>query len=58
MQFWKMHALGNDYVVIDNRDQKIGDAKVNALAKQLCERRFSIGADGLTFSLSLKNRRR
>jgi diaminopimelate epimerase len=47
MQFWKMHGLGNDYVVIDNRDLKIGDEKVNPLAKQLCERRFSIGADGL-----------
>jgi diaminopimelate epimerase len=47
MQFWKMHALGNDYVVIDNRDLKIGDDKVNALAKQLCQRQFSVGADGL-----------
>jgi diaminopimelate epimerase len=47
MQFWKMHALGNDYVVIDNRDQKVADEKVNALAKQLCQRKFSVGADGL-----------
>jgi diaminopimelate epimerase len=47
MQFWKMHGLGNDYVVIDNRDLKIGEEKINPLAKQLCERRFSIGADGL-----------
>ena len=39
MQFWKMHGLGNDYVVIDNRDQKISDeGKVTyPLAKQLCE---------------------
>lgn len=47
MNFWKMHGLGNDYVVIDNRDQKIDDKKASELAKQLCERRFSIGADGL-----------
>jgi diaminopimelate epimerase len=40
-----MHGLGNDYVVIDYRDQKISDAA--ALAKKLCERRFSVGADGL-----------
>jgi diaminopimelate epimerase len=45
MRFWKMHGLGNDYVVIDDRDQKILDAP--ALAKKLCERRFSVGADGL-----------
>jgi diaminopimelate epimerase len=47
MRFWKMHGLGNDYVVIDNREQKISEAQAGSLAKQLCERRFSIGADGL-----------
>ncbi|MCL2643076.1 MAG: diaminopimelate epimerase [Candidatus Bathyarchaeota archaeon] len=47
MQFWKMHGLGNDYVVIDNRDGKICDQKASVLAKKLCERRFSVGADGL-----------
>ncbi len=47
MQFWKMHGLGNDYVVIDNRDEKIGDQKAADLAKKLCTRRFSVGADGL-----------
>jgi diaminopimelate epimerase len=47
MQFWKMHGLGNDYIVIDNRDQKVSDKKASVLAKKLCERRFSVGADGL-----------
>ena len=47
MQFWKMQGLGNDYIVIDNRDEKISTKKAADLAKQLCERRFSIGADGL-----------
>ena len=47
MRFWKMHGLGNDYIVIDNRDQKIGDKHAAELAKRLCERRFSVGADGL-----------
>lgn len=47
MRFWKMHGLGNDYVVIDNRDQKISDKTVPTLAKKLCDRRFSIGGDGL-----------
>ncbi len=45
MRFWKMHGLGNDYVVIDDRDQKITDPA--SLAKKICERRFSVGADGL-----------
>jgi diaminopimelate epimerase len=47
MQFWKMHGLGNDYIVIDNRDEKISGKKAASLAKTLCERRFSVGADGL-----------
>jgi len=47
MQFWKMHGLGNDYLVIDNQDEKIGDQKAAELAKKLCQRRFSVGADGL-----------
>jgi diaminopimelate epimerase len=47
MNFWKMHGLGNDYVVIDNRDGAISEKETSPLAKRLCERRFSIGADGL-----------
>ena len=47
MQFWKMHGLGNDYIVIDNRDQKISDKHASRWAEQLCERRYSIGGDGL-----------
>ncbi len=47
MRFWKMHGLGNDYVVIDNRDLKISAEQAPALAKKLCDRRFSVGADGL-----------
>ena len=47
MHFWKMHGLGNDYIIIDNRDQKISDKNASELAKKLCERRFSVGADGL-----------
>ncbi|MBK5133395.1 diaminopimelate epimerase, partial [Candidatus Bathyarchaeota archaeon] len=47
MKFWKMHGLGNDYVVIDNRNDKIKEEDNSKLAQKLCERRFSIGADGL-----------
>jgi diaminopimelate epimerase len=42
-----MHGLGNDYIVIDDRDGRISDVKASSLAKKLCERRFSVGADGL-----------
>jgi diaminopimelate epimerase len=50
MKFWKMHGLGNDYVVIDNRDAKISDAEASKLALKLCRRRFSVGADGILFA--------
>jgi len=47
VQFWKMHGLGNDFIVVDNRDGKISDTKAAEIARTLCERRFSVGADGL-----------
>jgi len=42
-----MHGLGNDYIVIDNKDGKIRENEISALARRLCQRRFSVGADGL-----------
>ena len=47
MRFWKMHGLGNDYIVIDNREEKISGKQAAELAKRLCERHLSVGADGL-----------
>jgi diaminopimelate epimerase len=49
MKFWKMHGLGNDYIVIDNRDGKVSDVEAAELAFALCKRRFSVGADGVLF---------
>jgi len=45
-----MHGLGNDYIVIDNRDEKIGDTEAAELALKLCKRRLSVGADGILFA--------
>ncbi|MEM1582471.1 MAG: diaminopimelate epimerase [Candidatus Bathyarchaeia archaeon] len=47
LEFWKMHGLGNDYIVIDNRGGKLNDDAISLLARKLCRRRFSVGADGL-----------
>ncbi len=41
-----MNGGGNDFVIFDNRKQ-ILPADYSALAKKLCDRKFSIGADGL-----------
>ena len=42
-----MHGLGNDYVVVDNRKEEIREHELRGIAQTLCERRFSIGADGM-----------
>jgi diaminopimelate epimerase len=49
-----MHGLGNDYIAIDNRDEKIGITQAAELARMLCKRRFSVGADGLVLVLASK----
>ena len=46
MLFWKMQGLGNDYIVVDSKKQRISEQQIPKLAKKLCQRRFSIGADG------------
>lgn len=40
-----MHALGNDFIIIDNRKKQL--RSLSELAGKLCARRFSIGADQL-----------
>ncbi|MCX8176707.1 MAG: diaminopimelate epimerase [Candidatus Bathyarchaeota archaeon] len=55
LSFWKMHGLGNDYIVIDNMDDRIRSREMPELAMRLCRRRFSVGADGLIFACPSKN---
>ena len=43
--FYKYHGTGNDFIILDNKENKIELAKEHI--KNLCNRRFSIGADGL-----------
>jgi len=47
LNFWKMHGLGNDYIVIDNRGGELSEEELPDLAIKLCKRRVGIGADGL-----------
>lgn len=47
--FEKMSGTGNDFVIIDNRSLRIPVAEQSDMARKLCRRMFSIGADGLIF---------
>lgn len=45
--FTKMQGAGNDFIVLDNRDGQIPPVNYPDLARKLCQRRISLGADGL-----------
>ncbi|MDD5504685.1 MAG: diaminopimelate epimerase [Candidatus Omnitrophica bacterium] len=45
INFSKMVATGNDFIVIDNRLSVLGQ-RLSSVAKRLCDRKTGIGADG------------
>lgn len=45
LKFYKYHGAGNDFIIIDARDQ--GLTLSNEFVARMCHRRFGIGADGL-----------
>lgn len=47
MNFWKMNGAGNDFIIINNIEEKIPAENFKEIAIRLCERHMSIGADGL-----------
>ncbi len=47
MEFWKMNGAGNDFIIINNMDSSISADRWPYIAKTLCHRHMSIGADGL-----------
>ncbi len=53
IKFTKMQGTGNDYIYIDcieNRDmESLSDSEYPEIAKQLSDRHFSVGGDGVVF---------
>ena len=47
MDFWKMNGAGNDFIVLNDMAGALPDEKLSYIAKTLCERHLSIGADGM-----------
>lgn len=47
LPFFKYHGAGNDFIMVDQREQQILSRADTERVAQLCHRRFGIGADGL-----------
>jgi diaminopimelate epimerase len=47
INFTKMHGLGNDFVLVDSRKEKLDGIDLKQLALTICDRHFGVGADGL-----------
>jgi diaminopimelate epimerase len=47
MHFFKYHALGNDYIVLDPED--MGDEPTTSQIRLVCHRNYGIGSDGILF---------
>lgn len=53
IEFVKMEGIGNDFVLLDDRDGRIqAYTPYPELSKKLCSRRFGIGADGILLMLN------
>ncbi|SMG24788.1 diaminopimelate epimerase [Marivirga sericea] len=46
IEFYKYQGTGNDFVVVDNRSQKLY-RNDKSIAQKLCDRKFGVGSDGL-----------
>jgi len=46
LKFWKMNGAGNDFILLNNLEEHLPEEEFPRLARKLCERHLSIGADG------------
>jgi len=47
MEFTKMQGAGNDFIITNNMILKLPVERLSAIAKKVCQRKISLGADGL-----------
>jgi diaminopimelate epimerase len=53
--FYKMQGSGNDFILIDNRGGILKGMNPRGLAVNVCDRHYSVGADGLIVIVPSKN---
>jgi len=49
VEFDKMEGAGNDFILIDNRSERLPEECKIRLVEEFCHRSFGIGADGMIF---------
>ncbi|MDI9376606.1 MAG: diaminopimelate epimerase, partial [Synergistota bacterium] len=47
ISFTKTHGNGNDFIIIEDKDNNYSDGELANLARKICRRKTSLGADGV-----------
>ena len=47
IRFTKMHGIGNDFVIVNGLEERLDPETLPALAREMSDRRFGVGSDGL-----------
>jgi diaminopimelate epimerase len=47
MNFYKLQGAGNDFIIINNIKEKLPEERIPEIARRICTRKLSLGADGL-----------
>ena len=55
IKFYKMSGSGNDFIIIDNRNNVVEDNKLSDFISSVCRRKMSVGADGVILIENAKN---
>lgn len=55
LAFFKMSGSGNDFILIDNRDGIVAETDLNDFVASVCQRKISVGADGLILLENAEN---
>ncbi len=57
LEFYKMSASGNDFIIIDNRDGEVYDnfKDLKEFIVKVCRRNHSVGSDGFILIEKSKN---